>query len=63
VQTLTLRQAGAHTLTALDGRGRWARVGFEVQAMPAAAPGHAAPRASKTAADTGMTGASPATLR
>ncbi|MFN3862252.1 MAG: penicillin-binding protein 1C [Roseateles sp.] len=30
-QTLTLKQAGRHALTALDGRGRWARVGFEVQ--------------------------------
>ncbi|RZL98604.1 MAG: penicillin-binding protein 1C, partial [Variovorax sp.] len=32
IQVLTLHQAGAHTLTALDGRGRWARVSFEVQA-------------------------------
>jgi penicillin-binding protein 1C len=31
VQTLTLRQPGRHALTALDGRGRWARVGFELQ--------------------------------
>lgn len=31
VQVLTLKQPGRHTLTALDGRGRWARVGFEVQ--------------------------------
>lgn len=32
VLALTLRQAGPHALTALDGRGRWARVGFELQA-------------------------------
>lgn len=32
VQLLTLRQPGRHALTALDGRGRWARVGFELQA-------------------------------
>jgi penicillin-binding protein 1C len=32
LQVLTLQQAGAHALTALDGRGRWARVGFELQA-------------------------------
>lgn len=31
-QTLTLRQPGRHALTALDGRGRWARVAFELQA-------------------------------
>ncbi len=31
VQVLTLKQPGRHALTALDGRGRWARVGFEVQ--------------------------------
>jgi penicillin-binding protein 1C len=62
VQTLTLRQAGAHALTAMDGRGRWARVGFEVQAMPPG-PGLASPRASKTAADAAVSGASPATLR
>ena len=37
VQTLTLRQPGTHALTALDGRGRWARVAFELQA-----PAHAA---------------------
>lgn len=34
VQLLTLTQDGAHTLTALDSRGRWARVGFEVQGLP-----------------------------
>jgi penicillin-binding protein 1C len=32
LQVLTLQQAGAHALTALDGRGRWARVAFELQA-------------------------------
>lgn len=32
LQVLTLQQAGTHALTALDGRGRWARVGFEMQA-------------------------------
>ena len=32
VLALTLRQAGPHALTALDGRGRWARVSFELQA-------------------------------
>jgi penicillin-binding protein 1C len=47
----------------MDGRGRWARVAFEVQAMPAPSPGLAAARASNTAAGTAMTGASPATLR
>lgn len=35
-QVLTLARPGAHTLTALDGRGRWARLGFEVQAAPPA---------------------------
>jgi len=38
VQTLTLRQPGPHALTALDGRGRWARVGFELQLRNAALP-------------------------
>lgn len=38
VQVLTLTRAGAHALTAMDGRGRWARLAFEVQAMPAARP-------------------------
>ncbi|MCE4553623.1 penicillin-binding protein 1C [Pelomonas cellulosilytica] len=33
-QLLTLRQPGAHALTALDGRGRWARISFELQAEP-----------------------------
>jgi len=36
VQLLTLREPGRHALTALDGRGRWARVGFELQADAAA---------------------------
>ncbi|CAM3767766.1 penicillin-binding protein 1C [Roseateles saccharophilus] len=56
LQLLTLQQAGAHALTALDGRGRWARVAFSLQAG-------APPRASKTAAQAPMTGASPAALR
>ena len=34
VQLLTLARPGAHTLTALDGRGRWGRLAFEVQAAP-----------------------------
>jgi penicillin-binding protein 1C len=34
VQLLTLDRPGPHALTAMDGRGRWARVGFEVQAPP-----------------------------
>jgi len=41
VQTLTLRQPGPHALTALDGRGRWARVGFELQ-QASTLPRHAA---------------------
>ncbi len=38
VQLLTLTRDGAHALTAMDGRGRWARVAFEVQALPAPRP-------------------------
>ncbi len=34
VQVLTLTREGAHALTAMDGRGRWARLAFEVQALP-----------------------------
>lgn len=52
LQLLTLQQPGAHALTAMDGRGSWARVGFELQAG-----------VSKTAAQAPMTGASPAALR
>lgn len=56
LQVLTLQQPGAHALTAMDGRGRWARVGFELQAGTAA-------RASKTATPAPMTGLSPAAIR
>ncbi|MDR7335639.1 penicillin-binding protein 1C [Roseateles asaccharophilus] len=52
VQVLTLKQPGSHALTALDGRGRWARVGFEMQ-LPA----------RNTSADERMTKASPPSLR
>lgn len=38
VQVLTLTRDGAHALTAMDGRGRWARVAFEVQALPPPPP-------------------------
>jgi len=41
VQVLTLSQPGRHALTALDGRGRWARVGFELQAGAAPPPARA----------------------
>ncbi|WP_419964749.1 penicillin-binding protein 1C [Pelomonas parva] len=40
-QTLTLSQPGRHALTALDGRGRWARVAFELQADAAPPAGRA----------------------
>lgn len=43
VQVLTLRQPGRHALTALDGRGRWARVGFELQHAPIPPRGAALP--------------------
>jgi penicillin-binding protein 1C len=33
IQVLTLARAGSHQLTAMDGRGHWARVGFEVQGL------------------------------
>jgi penicillin-binding protein 1C len=35
LQLLTLARPGPHALTALDGRGRWVRVDFEVQNLPA----------------------------
>ncbi|MBW8847811.1 MAG: penicillin-binding protein 1C [Burkholderiales bacterium] len=38
VQLLTLTREGSHALTAMDGRGRWARLPFEVQALPAPRP-------------------------
>ena len=38
VQTVLLRQPGLHALTALDGRGRWARIAFELQVAPPAMP-------------------------
>ncbi|MFX8149083.1 hypothetical protein ABTK96_19275, partial [Acinetobacter baumannii] len=38
-QTLTLRTPGSHALTAMDGRGRWARIGFELQAEAPARTG------------------------
>ncbi|MCE4540086.1 penicillin-binding protein 1C [Pelomonas sp. P7] len=34
-QLLTLTREGSHALTAMDGRGRWVRLPFEVQALPA----------------------------
>lgn len=55
-QTLTLRTPGSHALTAMDGRGRWARVGFELQAEAPA-------RAGKGADDPAVTSASPSALR
>lgn len=39
VQVLTLTRPGPHALTAMDGRGRWARVAFDVQALPPPAAG------------------------
>ena len=38
VQLLTLTREGSHALTAMDGRGRWVRLPFEVQALPAPRP-------------------------